>query len=325
MKVSIAMATFNGEAHLWAQCLSLLEQAQTPDEVVIVDDCSSDGTWEILQKFERVAPFTVHLRRNASRGGHVQAFAHALRICTGDVAFLCDQDDVWLPGKVEAVCAELRRLPSVQVVLHDLDFCDENLRPIGQSKIARISSYADPEEAYMTGAAMAVRRAFLDCALPIPIIAGIGHDEWLAQCAYHLGVKALIRTSLARYRRHANAATRGAPLNSARRTTRRDFTKGAFRSSSRPKILGRMVLWSAIREWLVVSAGRLERAEIATKVVCLEAAERLDRSEKWAQKRLSILSVERHRRVWPVLEMLTAGGYRQFSGIRSALKDVLGN
>jgi glycosyltransferase involved in cell wall biosynthesis len=101
MKVSAAMCTYNAGSYLKEQLDSILSQTRLPDELVIADDGSSDGTWETLEDFARKAPFPVRAVRNEKTLGYSRNFAHALDLCSGDVLVLSDQDDRWHPARVE--------------------------------------------------------------------------------------------------------------------------------------------------------------------------------------------------------------------------------
>jgi glycosyltransferase involved in cell wall biosynthesis len=81
--VSVAMATYNGAAFLDAQLASIAAQTRTPDELVVCDDGSSDGTVEIVERFARRAPFAVRLIRNEQRLGYGENFMKAARHCRG--------------------------------------------------------------------------------------------------------------------------------------------------------------------------------------------------------------------------------------------------
>src|SRR4051794_20690690 len=133
MKLSIALATYNGEAFLEAQLRSLLYQTRLPDEVVVSDDCSEDATLHILEAFAREAPFEVLLLRNAAKLGFVRNFERAIEACTGDVIFLSDQDDVWFSEKVSVVEQAFTKNSDSMVVIHDQQITDAQLRFTGNT------------------------------------------------------------------------------------------------------------------------------------------------------------------------------------------------
>ena len=100
LRFSVVLSTYNGERFLEHQLASLSGQQRLPDELVIRDDSSTDRTYGILERFAATAPFAVTLMRGDRRLGSTPSFELALGRCTGDVVALCDQDDVWLPGKL---------------------------------------------------------------------------------------------------------------------------------------------------------------------------------------------------------------------------------
>src|ERR1700721_1466926 len=95
MSVSIAMTTYNGEAHLQEQLDSLAEQRLLPAELVIGDDGSTDDTLNILERFAGAAPFPVRIHKNPKRLGYRANFLNVARRCTSQLISFCDQDDVW--------------------------------------------------------------------------------------------------------------------------------------------------------------------------------------------------------------------------------------
>src|SRR6186997_149500 len=111
MRVSIAMCTCNGERFLAEQLDSILAQSRPPDEIVICDDASTDGTWALLTTFAPKAPCPVTLRRNDTRLGVIGNFSQAMTLATGDAIALADQDDVWHPMKLEKLEGALRANP----------------------------------------------------------------------------------------------------------------------------------------------------------------------------------------------------------------------
>lgn len=100
-KVSVVMATYNGESFLLEQLNSLLNQSRRPDEVIICDDCSNDHTVEIVESFIRNNMLDRwSLVVNKKNLGYIDNFRNALRMADGDIIFLADQDDVWDSEKI---------------------------------------------------------------------------------------------------------------------------------------------------------------------------------------------------------------------------------
>lgn len=129
--ISIALTTYNGEKFLPELLESLAKQTRLPDEIVITDDASADDTLSIVKKFSANAPFAVRFYRNPERLGWARNFVHAAQLCSSELIAFCDQDDVWLPTKIERCCAEFSR-PDICLAYHDAVTVDAALVPYGR-------------------------------------------------------------------------------------------------------------------------------------------------------------------------------------------------
>lgn len=205
LSVSVVMATYNGTKYLREQIESVLRQLQVGDELVIVDDGSSDTTVALIESFG--SPL-IRLHRNPRNLGVLRTFERALNLSCNEVIFFCDQDDVWADGKREAFVAEFMRDPACMVVISDAQVID------GHGTSVRASFMADKggfrggalstilRNRYL-GCAMAVRRRVLGAALPIPACVPM-HDMWFGAIGSLIGRVAYIREPLLQYRRHGN-------------------------------------------------------------------------------------------------------------------------
>lgn len=137
MTVSVALATYNGEKFLKLQLDSLLNSTRQPDEVVIIDDCSTDGTAEFLKRYIAEHNLTWNFEVSTSNSGYKRNFYNCLEKCTGDVIFLCDQDDLWYSEKIAEITAIFENDPQVLGVNTSFDMIDANgdmLVPFGDGK-----------------------------------------------------------------------------------------------------------------------------------------------------------------------------------------------
>jgi rhamnosyltransferase len=101
-RISIAMTTYNGEKFVEKQLLSLLNQTRKADEVIIRDDCSTDKTAEIVSEFiQKNALNNWKFSVNEKNLGYKLNFYNAIKQTSGDIIFLCDQDDIWMPKKLQ--------------------------------------------------------------------------------------------------------------------------------------------------------------------------------------------------------------------------------
>lgn len=102
MKTSVVLSAYNGEKFILEQLESIRLQTVSVDEVIILDDCSTDNTAQICQSFiDKYNLFHWHFEVNAQNKGFVKNFYDGFKKATGEIIFICDQDDIWLPYKVE--------------------------------------------------------------------------------------------------------------------------------------------------------------------------------------------------------------------------------
>jgi len=102
-KISVVMCTYNGEHYLEEQLNSILSQSYPASEIMIVDDCSSDQTWDILLKYKEQYPDLFCCERNSKNVGYHINFVEALQKASGDFIAISDQDDIWKSDKLEVM------------------------------------------------------------------------------------------------------------------------------------------------------------------------------------------------------------------------------
>lgn len=186
-RVSVCLAAYSGERFIGEQLASILSQLDPTDEVVIVDDASPDGT---VAAIEGVGDPRIRLIRRTKNQGYVRGFADALAAAKGEYLLLADQDDVWLPGRVEAMTAALDATDVVASNLSTLGGPDGIRGPYGQAdwrlryrdsghRLRNTLGILAGNMPYY-GCAMGVRRAALDRLLPFPAFLNESHDLWIA-------------------------------------------------------------------------------------------------------------------------------------------------
>ncbi len=216
-KISIALCTYNGAKFLVSQLESFSAQIRLPNELVICDDNSSDATIEIIRNFTATAPFFIRLEINRQNLGSTKNFERAIALCTGDLIFLSDQDDVWLPEKLARIEAEFNKNPDVGMVFSDAEIVRENLHPTGDAlwnftfaddsrRAARIGKFLDVllSQNVVTGATMAFRSRYRQSFMPIPgDIPNLIHDGWIALVIAAEAEVVFVNERLVKYRQHA--------------------------------------------------------------------------------------------------------------------------
>jgi glycosyltransferase involved in cell wall biosynthesis len=185
MNVSVCMATYDGGRYVHEQVASILPQLGPSDELVVVDDCSRDETVSVLRALEDPR---VRIHCNERNRGVVASLERALRLARNDVLLLADQDDVWLPGRVQILIAALQSSGAlvassnscfVDAAGAPIDFEFPRLRGADSTRYVRNIARIFAGSAPYWGCAMALRRPILDLVLPMPDWVE-SHDLWIA-------------------------------------------------------------------------------------------------------------------------------------------------
>lgn len=204
------MATLQGERYIATQLRSILGQLSSQDEVIVVDDGSTDRTCSEISTLQDAR---IVLIRNPRNQGVLRAFEKALSRSSGDVIFLSDQDDVWLPNKVETVLDAFANDPALMLVASDAILIDEEGSKIENSFYAKRGKFrpglwSNVLIGKFHGCTMAFRSALLRRALPFPSGALVHHDTWIG-CVNALtrGTTKYVPEPLVAYRRHSTNVT----------------------------------------------------------------------------------------------------------------------
>lgn len=213
LRVSIAMCTFNGGRYLEEQLQSIRSQSRLPCELVVCDDGSTDETIAILERFKAEAPFPVAVVRNSERMGSTRNFDQAIGMAQGEFIALCDQDDQWLPHKLERLSECLVKNPFLGGAFSDAELIDGDGKRVGKTLFGRHRFTAARQQSFVacptatllkhdvvTGATLMFRSSIRRYCSPIP--STWVHDGWLAwMLALHSRLT-LIPEPLIEYRIH---------------------------------------------------------------------------------------------------------------------------
>jgi len=205
------MATKNGATFVRAQLESILPQLNSNDEIIISDDGSVDGTLEVIRSFQDPR---IRILDSESGPGITKNFEASLMASRGQLIFLADQDDVWLPGKIKIMTTALE---AYELVVSDCRIVDDTLRTqndsfyyvnkSGQGLIRNLI-----KNSYM-GCCMAFTRKLKDRALPFPTDLPV-HDFWIGLIGEMYFKVLFLPDVLVLHRKHgANATTSGKSSN----------------------------------------------------------------------------------------------------------------
>jgi len=217
--ISVALASCDGEPWIHSQVQSILAQLGPHDELVVADASSNDRTLDILREFgdERI-----RIVSGLARNDIPSTFERALLECRGDPIFLSDQDDLWLPGKVERCLKELED-GQADLILHDARIVGPDEQVLAESFLAqrrfRPGFLANLWRPGYLGCAVALRRRLLLRAIPFPPRVPM-HDWWLGLLAERGAGVSVLRVALILHRRHggnANFPPGGSPFGILRR------------------------------------------------------------------------------------------------------------
>lgn len=215
--VSVLLASYNGEKYIREQLDSILNQTFSDLSIVISDDLSTDGTPAMIREYEERYPERIRSLRNSESSGSAQNnFFRLLKLVTDEYIMLCDQDDIWLPDKVEVTLREMKKLEAewgeaVPLLVHgDLSVTDKEGGILHKSmaeyqKIAvhdnRFSHYL--VENNITGNTVMINKAFLGFLDDVPKEC-VMHDWWLGLLASCFGRISYIDRPLVLYRQHGD-------------------------------------------------------------------------------------------------------------------------
>lgn len=315
------MATYNGAKYLQAQLDSFLRQTRLPDELVVCDDGSSDGTLEIIRKFIEKAPFKVKWEQNDTNVGVSANFNRALALTTGDLIFLSDQDDVWFESKIQTMEEVAERDQENLLFINDAALTDSCLREIGLTKLEQIRAGGfNPYKIFIMGCCSVIKRRFLDVCLPIPKNFTY-HDRWVDLLAQGLRRKRIIDNVLQYSRRHKENDSHAfsSQLKKANQLNviihsikfRNIVTITPYTQIGEYKTLLRKV--KELKKW---DPGKYN-ADI------LSFEKEIQNEINILQKRIDIRNKSRIYRFFPVWKMFIKGEYASFWGFKSAMRDII--
>lgn len=215
-KTSVALCTYNGEKFIREQIDSILNQSLKVDEIVVCDDGSTDQTQSILSEYENKFPNIFKIYINEKNLQSVKNFEKAISLCSGEIIFLSDQDDVWEKEKVKVFSDFFESKQNIDVVCSNGFIIDENSSQQNLYTVWDVPNFLSENKKeidyfkifvtignFATGASMAIRKSFINQTLPFPTVEGLHHDEWIALVSSEQKKFAFLNDKLLSYRIHS--------------------------------------------------------------------------------------------------------------------------
>ncbi len=225
MKISVVIAAFRGEKYIAEQLKSLFAQTRIPDEILIGDDSPDNGTFEVIESLRSQATCPVRYIKNTPAKGITGNFSFLLERASGEILFICDQDDFWLPEKLERMSNEFQNRPDCGMVFCNSAIADESLHKLGYST-ADVNHYTPKDAEKLNhgqwtfhellksakphGHNLAVRRTLIPLICPIPETV-ISYDYWISSIAFLTGPVHWVYQDLTLYRQHGSNQSEQTP------------------------------------------------------------------------------------------------------------------
>lgn len=319
MKASVVLAAFNGADFIGEQLESIAAQTVVPDELIVLDDRSTDSTPEVVESFIKDSPLKVFYSVNSSRLGCTRNFLKGIALASGDLIFLSDQDDYWLPNKIERFLCAAESNPESLVFTCDCFVTDRALNG-KKTKLSIMRSCGFSESHFIAGSCSAIRKRYSDFMLP-----GTGeilsHDDFLVGLSILARKRYFIAEPLQYFRRHEG-----------------NVSDGIAKSPGGGNVLSKVAYF--FRRFIDLSTLDMD-AKIRSEQIKLNKAVLIAKSEPkmgnirnseiedmkenivFLENRKNILSKRRILRIIPILILLTSGFYNEKIGVFVAIKDCI--
>lgn len=227
LRISVAIPVLNGEKYLRETLRSIARQSRAPDQIVVSDQGSVDGSLEVVDAFQSDAPCKVVIATTSTEGPTAN-YLNALSRTTGDLIGFADQDDVWAKERLERVERAFLRRPDVSIVSTDSELVDGHLNRLGTTirggrrrsrRLAIKVRRGDDLLLFLRGLpllahSITIRAVCKPVALAENrVLPTWWFEGWIASVALSLGRLELIPEALTLYRQHPGQAA-GAPSKS---------------------------------------------------------------------------------------------------------------
>ncbi len=320
MRVSIAMATYNGAQYLQEQLESFINQKRLPDELIICDDGSEDNTVQIIEEFSQRAPFLVQLIKNPTNLGFVRNFEKALTYCNGDLIFFSDQDDIWFPEKISYIEQIFMSKSGKLLIIHNGKLVDESLKWFGATKLGQVRAGWSDDKHFATGALSVIHKDLKKCVLPFPSNITVGHDAWIHLIARLIGSRVVIERSLQLIRRHSSNTSDWVG-SSTHQISSVSVIKSNFNTKVATSYQNRIDLNESLQNRLA-QIQRFNTKEFSTETI-IASLNYLKDERVALDARSSITVSGSFVRKYRAIRMLFRNEYLHFNGFMSFIRDFL--
>ena len=320
MKISIALATYNGEKYLLEQLNSYISQERLPDELVICDDVSTDKTVSIISDFKKKAPFQVEIIINPINLGYTKNFEKALSLCSGDIIFFSDQDDVWLPNKLKVIENTFLKNKFVSLVIHDAELVNEKLDATDISKLTQIRSGGYGDDSFVTGTLTAIHKNILPIVLPFPDNITGGYDGWVHTISRLIDRREIIEKVLQKLRRHDNNTSQWV-VNSLNTVSKIDVLKSQISTKAAISYEDRIYNNYSLNK--IFSQYVKDEIILNFSINANKIINNLELEHLSLVKRQKLISKGFIGRKLQAFTMLINNDYKYFNGFKSFLRDII--
>lgn len=251
--ISVVAATYNGEKYILEQIQSIYNQTVEADEVIICDDCSTDATVRVVNDFiAKNKCSNWRVVQNGNNQGYCFNFYRGINESKGNIIFLSDQDDVWLPQKIEKMTAALAdstimALSSRYIVI-DKDgneIKDSGIPYLGSvfdNSIEDISVDSQIGCSWVRGFSMCFRSEIKQYMMPLDFKSLLSHDWYISMLSALIGRSCFLNTVLTKYRYHESNVS----LSAMNRKTLTGTTNGKRITGLNESIAGHTALYNGI-------------------------------------------------------------------------------
>ncbi len=214
--IGVVLCTYNGEKYLRQQLESILTQTRPPEQILILDDCSKDRTVAIAQSFAKDDK-RIRLIQNVTNLGFILNFEKGITLCETDFIALSDQDDIWLPEKLERLAAELEANPGAGMAFCNAEYMLADGTRTGHLVLPEGNGFIDDpvkarnwlleRKGSVPGNFILLEAEMKRLIFPNPAIRSHAHDSWICLVAFFLRHPRYISEPLSLYRLHQNMAS----------------------------------------------------------------------------------------------------------------------